>query len=142
VETHQPDPTSQETADPWDTVSSDFSSLGDRLKDTYRKIASEGGPSEDELKGAFATLVGAWDQVAASVSSALNDPDTRAHLRKAASSFAAALGTTITDLGAEFNGKESIPRDETGDETVDQGGAGGGIVDGDSKAPPVPEGQL
>lgn len=112
VETHQPDPTSYESADPWETASSDLSSLGDRLRDTYRRVASEGGPSEDELKQAFTTLFGAWEQLAASLSTALNDPDTRAHLKRAAGSFAAALGATITDLGSEFDGKAPAHDDE------------------------------
>jgi hypothetical protein len=111
------------------------------LKDTYRKVASDGGPTEDELKQAFATLAGAWDQVAASLSTALNDPDTRAHLKQAASSFATALGSTITDLGSEFN-DSSVSSGQAGDETVDQGGPGSGIVDGDSEAPPAREGEL
>lgn len=125
VETHQPDPTSYEPADPWETATSDLSSLGDRLRDTYRRVASEGGPSEDELKQAFATLFGAWEQVAASLSTALNDPDTRAHLKRAASSFAAALGATITDLGSEFDGEPP----DAGDEPVDPG-----AVDGERQA--------
>ncbi len=121
-------------------MSSEFSSLGDRLKDTYRRVASDTGPTEDEIKEAFATLAGAWDQVAASFSTALNDPATRAHLKKAASSFAAALGTTITDLGEEIKGR-SVPS-EPGDQTIDQGGAGGGVVDGDGETPPPSEGEL
>jgi hypothetical protein len=112
VETHQPDPTSQPEADPWETVSTEFSSLGDRLRETYHRVASEGGPSEEEIKDAFATLMGAWDQVAASFSNALNDPETKAHLKKAASSFAAALGATFTDLGDEL---DSEATDEVGD---------------------------
>ncbi len=104
-------------------------------------MASDGGPSEDELKNAFATLAGAWDQVAASLSTALNDPDTRAHLKQAASSFATALGNTITDLGSEFN-DSSVAKGQAGDETVDQGGPGSGIVDGDSEAPTAREGEL
>ena len=132
VETHQPDPTSNESVDPWETASSDFSSLGDRLRDTYRRVASEGGPSEDELKNAFATLLGAWEQVAASLSTALNDPDTRAHLKRAAGSFAAALGATITDLGSEFEGKTPAHGEEAGDEPVDAG-----AVEGDRQAPSV-----
>jgi hypothetical protein len=104
VETHDSDPKPDEQPDPWDTVSSEFGSLGDRLKDTYRRVAADRGPSEDEIKGAFATLVGAWDQVAESVTSALRDPEAREHLKKAASSFATALGSTISDLGDEFKG--------------------------------------
>lgn len=105
VETHDTDPKPEAEPDPWDTMSSEFGSLGDRLKDTYRRVASDRGPSEDEIKGAFATLVGAWDQVAESVTTALRDPVAREHLKKAASSFATALGSTISDLGDEFKGR-------------------------------------
>lgn len=121
-------------------MSSEFSSLGDRLKDTYRRVASDTGPTEDEIKDAFATLAGAWDQVAASFSTALNDPATRAHLKKAASSFAAALGTTITDLGDGIR-SGSVPG-EPGDETVDESGTGRGGVDGDGKPAATEEGDL
>jgi hypothetical protein len=111
--------------------------LGDRLKDTYRRVASESGPSEDEVKAAFSTLIGAWDQVAASFSTALNDPDTRAHLKQAASSFAAALGATVTGLGEEMNGG-SATAERPRDETADQGSGGGDIVDSDRDTPPAP----
>jgi hypothetical protein len=143
VETHPPDPTSEEQADPWDRVSSEFSTLGERLKDTYRRVSSEGGPSEEEIRGAFATLTGVWDQVASSFSTALSDPETRAHLKKAASSFAAALGATLTDLGDEIKGGRadgSVPPDVSGDETVDERRTGGGVVDGDREPHPVAEG--
>lgn len=89
----------------WDTVSSELSSLGDRLRDAYRRVASDDGPTEDEIKHALATLAGAWEQVAASFSIALNDPDTRAHLEKAAGSLATALGATISALGGEVEGR-------------------------------------
>ena len=117
VETHGPNPKHDNEPDPWDTVSSDFGSLGDRLKTTYRRVASDRGPTEDEIKGAFATLIGAWDQVAESVSTAMRDPETREHLKKAASSFAAALGTTISDLGDEFK----KPRPPEADDPDDGG---------------------
>jgi hypothetical protein len=107
VETHGSNPKQDDEPDPWETVTSDFGSLGDRLKTTYRRVATDRGPTEEEIKGAFATLIGAWDQVAESVSTALRDPETRDHLKKAASSFAAALGTTISGLGDEF--KKTTP---------------------------------
>jgi hypothetical protein len=141
METHQPDPTSEEPPDPWETASADINSLGNRLKETYRRVAAEGGPTEDEVKEAFATLVGAWDQVANSFSTALNDPDTRAHLKRAASSFAAALGATITGLGEEINGG-SATSDRSGDETVEEGGPGVGVIDGDREPSPTPEADL
>jgi hypothetical protein len=115
VETHDPNPKHDGEPDPWDTVSSEFGSLGDRLKTTYRRVASDKGPSEEEIKEAFTTLVGAWDQVAESVSTALRDPETREHLKKAASSFAAALGTTISDLGDEFKKPRPTVVDEPDD---------------------------
>lgn len=79
-----------------------FGELGDRLKSTYRKVADEQGPSEDEIKGAFATLAGAWDQIAESVSDILRDPETRDGLKRAAGSLASALGSTLSDLSSEF----------------------------------------
>jgi hypothetical protein len=103
VETHQPDPTSDETTDPWGRVSTELSSLGERLRQAYGRVASEEGPTEEEIRSALATLAGAWDQVSASLSTVLNDAETRAHLKRAAGSFAAALGATISDLGDEWS---------------------------------------
>lgn len=107
METHEPDPTTENEADPWDTVSNEFGDLRDRLKETYRQAADDRGPSENEVKDAFSTLAGAWSQVATSVTSALKDPDVRDQLKQAASSFAAALGTTISELGSELKEEHS-----------------------------------
>ena len=115
VEAHEQNPKHDDEPDPWETVTSEFGSLGDRLKSTYRRVATDRGPTEEEIKGAFATLIGAWDQVAESVSSALRDPETRDHLKKAASSFASALGTTITDLGAEIKKSKEPAADDPDD---------------------------
>ena len=106
VETHQPDPTSNGETDPWDAASLEWSSLKDSLWSIYRRAAAEGGPSEDEIRKALATLAGAWDQVAASLSVALKDPDTRAGLKRAAGSFGAALGATISGLGDEIRHRD------------------------------------
>lgn len=102
METHENDPTTEGPDDPWNSVTDDFGGLGRQLKDTYRKVAKDRGPSDDEIKKAFSTLAGAWDQVAESVSNALTDPNIRDQLKEAASSFATALGATITELGAEL----------------------------------------
>jgi hypothetical protein len=114
VETHQPDPTSNGATDPWEAASLEWSSLKERIWSTYRQVASDDGPTEDEIRRALATLAGAWDQVAGSLSGALNDPDTRANLKRAASSFAAALGATVSGLGEEFRRRdeESPPSSE------------------------------
>lgn len=102
VETHDQDPTTNGERDPWSTFQDEFGDLGARLKETYRKVASEDGPTEEEIKEAFDTLIGAWDQVAGSVSTALQDPEVRARLKSAATSFATAVGTTISELGDEL----------------------------------------
>jgi hypothetical protein len=46
----------------------------------------------------------------------MGDPDTRAQLKKAAGSFAAAVGATISGLGEEFRS-----RDDTDDQSSDHG---------------------
>ena len=83
-------------------MSERFAELGHRLKSTYRRVADDSGPSEDEIRGAFAVLAGAWDQVAESLSDALRDPDTRSELKAAAGSLAGALGSTLSQLCSEF----------------------------------------
>ncbi len=83
-------------------MTDDFGGLGQQLKDTYRSVAKDRGPSDDEIKQAFSTLAGAWSQVAESVSTVLTDPDIRQQLKEAASSLATALGATITELGSEL----------------------------------------
>jgi hypothetical protein len=105
VETHQPDPTSNGEIDPWDAVSAEWSELKARFKDTYKRIASDDAPTEEEIKEALATLAGAWDQVTASFSAAMSDPETRAQLKTAAGSFAAAVGATMSGLGEEFRSR-------------------------------------
>lgn len=107
MEIHETDTTTEEPTDPWTDVNSKFAALGGRLKSTYRKVADDGGPGEDEIRDAFATLIKAWDQVAESASYALRDPGTREQLKKAAISLATALGSTIADLGAEFAPKST-----------------------------------
>ena len=106
VETHDKDPTSEPGRDPWTTFHDEFSELGDQLKDTYRKAASEDGPSEAEIKDAFGTLASAWNQVAGSVSAALQDPEVRQRLKDAGSAFATAVGNTIAELGTELRENE------------------------------------
>lgn len=109
METHDHDPTTGHDgeADPWDAVAGELGDLKERLADTYRKVSNGDGPTEDEIRQAFATLAGAWDQVAESVTTALKDPEVRLKLKTAAATFASALGTTVTELGAELRDRPS-----------------------------------
>lgn len=122
VETHDQNPTTNGQRDPWSTFHDEFGDLGEKLKETYRNVASEAGPSEEEIREAFGTLIGAWDQVAGSVSTALQDPEVRARLKAAASSFATAVGNTIGELGDEL--LESDGRDTAGSENPDRSAEG------------------
>ena len=112
VETHDQDPTTEDGRDPWTTFHEEFGGLGDRLRDTYRKVANGGGPSEQEIKEAFGTLLGAWDQVAESVMSALEDAEVRQRLKTATASFATAVGATISELGSELRDIDTSPQEE------------------------------
>ena len=102
VETHDRDPTTEEgpEQDPWEAASTEFGELKDRLADTYRRVANDHGPTEEEIRQAFATLAGAWDQVAESVTTALKDPGVQEKLKDAAGSFATAFGVTMSELGS------------------------------------------
>ncbi len=73
-------------------------------------MSAEGGPSGDDVRDALGTLARAWDQVADSVSSALQDPEVRSRVKDAASSFAAAMGNTISQLGEEL--RKTDPSEE------------------------------
>jgi hypothetical protein len=109
VEVHDIDPTTDPRDDPWDEVTNRFGELGHRLKSTYRKVADEQGPTEDEIREALSTLGGAWDQIAGSVSEILRDPETRDGLKRAAGSLASALGSTLSDLSTEFGAERDRP---------------------------------
>ncbi len=89
-------------ADPWETVSEDFRGVLHSLKEAYRGASNGDGPSEEEIREAFGTLLGAWDKVAEAVSAALAKPEVRERLKETAGSLATALGATITDLGEEL----------------------------------------
>jgi hypothetical protein len=76
---------------------------GGRFRDIYQRVSSGEGPSESELRDAFSTIAGAWDQVSETFTTAMSDPDLRMQLRRALSSLATAVGNTLTELGDELS---------------------------------------
>jgi hypothetical protein len=116
VEPHQTDPTSNGQPDPWDVVADEFSGLSQRLKATYRKVADEDGPTEEQILDAISTLKGAWEQVAGAVTSAIQDPEMREQLKSAAGSLAIAVGTTVSELNKEL--KRTADADEQSSEAL------------------------
>jgi hypothetical protein len=101
VEQHEHDPTHDPT-DPWAEAGKRWASIGDKLKDRYRELSGDGGPSDDEVRTALETLGEAARAVADSVGSAMKDPDVREQVKDAAASFVTALGQTFSQLGDEL----------------------------------------
>ena len=109
---------------PWSELTDDLVDLTERLRGTYRQIADESGPSEDEVKEAFTTLAGAWNQLAGAVGVAIQDDEVRRHLKKAASSLVNAVGASLAEFipanhhpneaRAEDDGDENDGADEDG----------------------------
>jgi hypothetical protein len=92
----------QDPTDPWEEAGRRWSSIGDKLKDRYREMSGEGGPSEDEVRSALETLGDAARAVADSVGTAMKDPEVRDQVKDAAASFVTALGQTFSQLGDEL----------------------------------------
>lgn len=82
----------------WSELTDDLLGLTEKVRSTYREAARESGPSEDEIRAAFQTLVGAWSQIAGSVGAAISDPAVRQHLKRAANSLMTAVGATLSEV--------------------------------------------
>lgn len=82
----------------WDELTDGLSGLTSKLRDTYRTVADEDGPTEDEIRDALRTLAGAWGQVSESVAVALRDPAVKDHLKRAAESLAVAVSAGLSEL--------------------------------------------
>lgn len=96
------------------------------MKDRYRDVVGETGPSENEVKDAMRTLGTAAQALFDSLGSAMRDPDVRTQMKDAAAEFASAVGQTFSDLGEEI-------RRATREEEAQQS---------DHEAPPPPPGEL
>ena len=107
VEKHESNSREESNGDPWDDARAKLSSLKDRLGAMYRQAAAPGAPSDEDLRDAFGTLAAAWEQVAATFSIAMKDPQLREQIKTAAGGLAAAMGDTLTRLGAEITEEEN-----------------------------------
>lgn len=111
----------QETG-PWSELTDDLLGLTDKLRTTYRRAADQSGPSEDQVRDALRTLAGAWNQLAGSVGTAIQDPEVKRHLKKAASSLVNAVGASLSELipTSDDHTDENTDDDE-GDFSTDRG---------------------
>lgn len=98
METHDHD--SRE--DPWKATEAAWAGLRATLRDDYRDLVGDDGPSREQVTEALRTLGAAAAFLSESVGRALRDPDTRESLKTATSSFLTAVGRTLSDLGKEF----------------------------------------
>ncbi|HUO45718.1 MAG TPA: hypothetical protein VM470_02670 [Acidimicrobiia bacterium] len=102
METHSNDPIEpppdHPSADPWDRLAEQFSSLGKKLKDRYQAVAGTEGPSEDEVRDALRTLGGAWDRVMDAMATAFKDEEVRSSVKQAASTFTEAMGAALNEI--------------------------------------------
>lgn len=94
-----------DTTAAWDDLTEDLVDLSERLRAAYQRVSDESGPSEEEIRHAFRTLGEAWRQVAPSVGEVIRDDEVKAHLKRAASSLADAVGASLSEL---------IPRSDSG----------------------------
>jgi hypothetical protein len=99
---HNEDHTETDPVDPWDEFAARLGSVKDRFRKAYEASSDGQGPSQDEIRSAFAVLGDMWSSVAGSVSSALRDETTRRDLAGTAGSLASAIGATLSQLGTEI----------------------------------------
>jgi len=101
VEQHDTDPT-HGPEDPWEEAGRRWTSIGEKLKGTYRDLAGEEGPSQEDVRQALDTLGDAARAVADSVGAAMRDPEVRDQVKDAAASLVTAMGRTFSQLGEEL----------------------------------------
>lgn len=109
------------------------SSLGRKLKDTYQRSIADDGPDQAEIKAALRTLGNAWEKVAQAVGAAARDEEVRANMKSAATGFFEAVGAAFSEFGSELR------RSGSSDESVQESGSGGGVINGDGETPTVGE---
>jgi hypothetical protein len=126
VEQHN-DNDPRDTDEAWHQVSKSWSDIGDRLKERYRDVVGDTGPSETEVRDALKTLGTAVQAVFDSLGSAMRDPEVRTQMKDAAAGFASAVGQTFSDLGDEIRRaseeeafeQDDVPQDERPEESTD-----------------------
>jgi conjugal transfer/entry exclusion protein len=99
VDTHNSDGREEDVDDPWQQVAHQFGSLGQKLRDRYREVAGEAGPSDEEVQRAIGTLTGAIDRIAEAVGTAVRDPEVMDQMKRAAASFGSAVSSAFSGLG-------------------------------------------
>lgn len=99
----------------WGRVSEQFASLGDQLRRRYDEREGEEGRTRETVQEALRSLGDAAERLAATVSSAVRDPDIQAEARRAATSLIDALGMTFSRVTGDVRRR----MDRSGDDEWD-----------------------
>ena len=84
----------------WSDLTDDLLRLTEKVQGAYRSVADEAGPSEEEVREAFRTLAGAWNQIAGAVGAAISDPEVKSQVKRATSSLVSAIGATLAEMSS------------------------------------------
>lgn len=119
-----------DSQDAWNKVGSEFTSLGGRFKDHYRKAPSD---DQAEVKKGLEALMESMDKAFDSLGKAVRDPGVRDDAKKAGNAFVEAIGATFSELGDAIASKVSH-EPETGQPTSEaaEEGAAAALDDVDS----------
>src|SRR5207245_8682244 len=95
----------KETRKAWNDVGDQFSELGRRFGEHYRKQGRDAGAAAEEqrqaLNDAFRKAVDQLDQAVTSVGDALRDPETKKTMNQAVRSLGDDPGTPVKNIGDE-----------------------------------------
>lgn len=92
----------KETRKAWEEVGQQFSDVGQRIGEHYRKLEGETKTSaaqRQNFNDAIKKVVDELDHAFTGLGNALRDPQTKESLNKAAKSFGEALDSTLSGLG-------------------------------------------
>lgn len=112
MDTHDHDPRGEDSTDPWQQATEQFSSLGSKLRDRYTEIVGDDGPAEDDVREAIKTIGTAAQSMFESISASMRDPEVRDQVKEASATFFSAIGQTLGELGEELRKPEPPRRPE------------------------------
>ncbi len=104
------EPTEDDTGDTWQEVTAEFSRLGSSIREHYAEHDDAG--VVDELRDAFADLVGAASRVGSAIAAAFGDPDVRHQAKRTVSALLAAVAGTADDVRNDLQDRAESGADE------------------------------
>lgn len=91
-----------DTQDAWGKVGNEFTSLGARFKEHYRKATSD---DQAEVKKGLDAFSESLERAVDSLGKAIRDPEVRDDAKKAGNAIVDAIGASISELGEAISSK-------------------------------------